>query len=97
MDQRLQTGMLDEKSGKIFRLNETDPTDKLYPLLQIGDIYPKDDQTFAFVISPDKVSYLISTNKLDYRYFQDNYPELASVLSNYEDSNAPLILYFGLK
>lgn len=97
MDHRWQTGMLDEKSGKIFRLNETDPNDKLYPFLQIGDIYPKDNQTFAFVITPARLRYLISGNKLDYRYFQDNYPELASVLSNYKDSNAPLILYFGLK
>jgi len=97
MDQRLQTGMLDEKSGKIFGLSQTDPNDKLYPLLQIGDIYPKDNQTFAFVITPARLRYLISSNKLDLSFFQDNYPEFASVLSNYKDSNAPLILYFGLK
>ena len=97
MDQRLQTGVLDEKSGKIIRLRETNPSDKLYPLLQLGDIYPKDNHTFAFVIHPSSVRYLISGNKLDLSYFQEKYPELADILSNYGKSNAPLILYFGLK
>jgi hypothetical protein len=97
MDKRLQIGMLDEKSDKIIRLRETDPNDKLYPLLQIGYIYPKGNHSFAFVIPPGSVQYLITSNQLDFKYFQDNYPELANVLSNYKDGNAPLILYFGLK
>jgi hypothetical protein len=96
-DNKVQTGLLDDKNNKLLKLSETNKNDPFYPILQLGYFYPKDNSTFAMMLRPSRVRYLVSHNLLDMDYFKKNYPQLAEIMEHYSQDDNPLILYFSLK
>lgn len=95
-EHKLKLGIFDEISGRFAAFRDMQP-DGLHELFQLGDLYPKDEYTFALLLRPNRIQYLQRKNMIDMNILRLQYPELAMALSNYSAESGPIALYIRLK
>ena len=93
-DKKISTGIFDEQSGRFLAFRDA-PRDYLYELVQLGDMYAKDNTSFALAITPARVRYMVSNGLLDESNLTSRHPELWNALQTVQAGDNPLVLYLG--
>jgi 6-bladed beta-propeller len=93
-EQKIKLGIFDEVSNQFASLRDLGH-DYLYELVQLGNIFPKDDKTFALVLSPARIKYLVNKGLLDMVELDKRFPALSNTLKTIDNSSNPVILYLG--
>jgi len=91
---KIKLGVFDESTAKFLGFQDAEK-DYLYELVQLGDLYPKGPDSFALVLRPSRILYLMKNNLLDMAAIAENQPELAAALKNIDSKSNPLILYLA--
>jgi hypothetical protein len=94
--QRFKTGIFDEQTGKFLDLLEAEQ-DFLYELPQVGRIFHKGNTSFAVVLEPRRISYLLKEKLLDTAELEKQHPDLLEALKNIGSNSNPILLYFSFK
>lgn len=96
-DNRMNTSLFDERTKAYFRFRDAGQ-DFLYELLWSGDIFPKDDNTFAFLLTPARIAYMLKQNLLDLDGIKQYAPTLYAALTTSQGVNPnPILLYFSFR
>ena len=93
--QKTSLGIYDDLNEKFYNARNFSEKDVLYPLIQVGDIFPKTDNSFALVLEPKRIRYLINKKKIDMDILTDRYPDLYRQLTAYDGNDRYLLLYFS--
>ncbi|MCB0542989.1 MAG: 6-bladed beta-propeller [Saprospiraceae bacterium] len=93
-NRRIKLGVFDEFTGKFLAFQDAE-RDHLYELLQLGDIFPKDNHTFALVLRPSRIEYLKQHYIDDLESVGKVYPKLAEAIWSMDSGSNPLILYLS--
>jgi len=93
-DQKVNLGAFDETTGQFVSFRDL-KEDHLFELLQVGDIFPKDQNSFALLLRPSRIKYMLKQNLLDREALTKEYPDLVRALNLVESSNSPVILYLS--
>ncbi|MBN8680844.1 MAG: 6-bladed beta-propeller [Chitinophagales bacterium] len=94
-NQKVRLGIYDESTEQFVGFGDF-RQDYLFELLRLGDIFPKDAQSFALQIRPSRLNYLLSKNLIDLAALEYHNPGLTVALKNSAQNNVPLILYVGI-
>lgn len=93
---KICNGIFDERTKGFLNIREAEK-DFLFELLQIGLIFPKDSDTFAWLIPPDRMKYLISNNLIDFSMLaRFSTMDTSSVMERAKEG-MPLLLYLRFK
>ncbi|MFN0175693.1 MAG: 6-bladed beta-propeller [Saprospiraceae bacterium] len=95
-EQKAKLGVFDEVTGRFVCLRDLQQ-DYLYELIQLGDIFPKGQRSFALVLRPSRIRYMLKNNLLDLDGLGERHPNLVTALKNIEPKSNPLILYLAFK
>ncbi len=93
-DQKIKLGIFDEVSNQFASLRDL-REDYLYELIQLGNIFPKDDKTFALLLSPARIQHLVKKGLLDMVEIDKRFPALSNTLKSIDNTSNPVILYLG--
>jgi len=93
-DQKVNLGVFDETTGQFVSFRDL-KEDHLFELLQVGDIFPKDQNSFALLLRPSRIQYMLKQKQLNLDAISKEYPDLAQALNLVELSNSPVILYLS--
>lgn len=93
---RINTCLFDERTKQYFRFRDAGD-DYLSQLLRGGSVFPKDDDTFAFLLMPGHVRHLLKNNLLDMEGLKQHVPALHAALLNAGANPNPILLYLGIK
>ena len=91
---KVNLGCYDEAQHQFYKFCNSSK-DCLSDLIQAGDIYPKDNNSFALVIRPARIQYLMKNHLLDEDGLKKNYPGLLSAIQSNYQTDKYLILYLG--
>lgn len=96
-NQRVNLGIYDDISGAFLGFNDA-RSDAFSELLRVGKIYPKDANSFAFVLNDLRIRYLVQKNKLDVAYLEQHHPALLADLRDaVSKPGTSIILHLGIK
>ncbi len=88
-------GIFDSASGSFYNARDFNENDWLYSLVQVGDIFQKNENTFALALEPRRIRYMLRNNKIKLEELSQKHPDLARALTNKDAENKYMLLYFS--
>lgn len=93
-NRKIKLGIFDESTGKFLGFQDAEK-DYLYDLVQVGDIYPGENNAFALVLRPSRIVYLLKNHLLDLDALRIKQPDLAAALEKVTLQSNPVVLYLA--
>lgn len=90
-------GIFDSASGNFYNARDFNENDWLYPLIQVGDIFQKNNNSFALVLEPRRIRYMMRNNKINMEELGRKHPGLARTLADKDSENKYILLYLSTK
>jgi hypothetical protein len=95
-EQRVNLGLFDDSKGTFLSFSGA-RKDYLTEILRVGQSFPKNVHSFAFVIKPDRIRYMFNKGLLDIDYFTKNNPSLLGALTKANtNGNTSIVLYISI-